>query len=90
MKVENLENTADRTPPQGYSSFKSFYVAKKGFWPPECSCFGCNEKPDVGAHVKKVGTYDNKWYIAPLCYYHNNQFGEEIEVCEGWLLPINE
>lgn len=49
-----------------------------------------SKKADVGAHVKKVGTYDNSWYIVPLCYYHNNQFGEELDVVDSFLEPINK
>ena len=90
MKVKNLNHTTDRTPPNGYVSFKELFVARKGFWPRECACLGCRQSADVGAHVKKVGTYDYSWYIVPLCRYHNNQFGKELDVVDEWLEPINK
>lgn len=89
MRVKNLNHTADRNPPSGYSSCKEFYTARRGRWPSLCACYGCQRSADVGAHVKKVGSIDNSWYIVPLCYYHNNQFGEEIDVMGDWLEPLN-
>lgn len=88
MKVKNLNGTADRTPPYGCSSWKEFYVRRRGFWPSSCSCMTCNQSAIVGAHVKKVDSYDNSWHIIPLCSYHNNQFGKELDVVGNWLEPI--
>ena len=87
-RVKNLEHTADRNPPKGFTSFKEFYSYRRSFWPTQCACLGCNKSADVGGHVKKVGLYDNSWYIIPLCYYHNNQFGQELEVVGDWLEPL--
>lgn len=89
MKVKNLNNTADRTPPSGYTSWKDYYSSKR-HWPTQCACLNCKTSAEVGAHVKKVGTTDNSWYIIPLCKYHNNQFGEELDVVGDWLEPINK
>ena len=88
MRVKNLNGTADRNPPSGYNSWKDFYISRRGRWPSTCACLYCRESADVGAHVKKVGSADNSWYIAPLCYRHNNQFGEELEVVGEWLEPL--
>ena len=88
MKVKNLNGTSDITP-SGFNSWKEFYTHKHGYWPSVCSCLGCSRNANVGAHVKKVGSYDERWYIAPLCYYHNNQFGEELEVVDCYLEPVN-
>lgn len=87
IRVKNLENTADRKPADGSATFKEFYERRRG-WPNLCSCISCRQKAEVGAHVKKVDSYDNKWYIVPLCRNHNNQFGEEIDVVENSLEPL--
>ena len=90
MRVKNLRTGGDRLPPTGYISWKEFYISRKGFWPSSCACLYCKSSPDVGAHVKKVDSDDNAWYIVPLCYYHNNQFGKELDVVGDWLEPINK
>ena len=87
-KVKNLEHPADRTPPSGFVSFKEFWTYRRSRWPAVCACFNCNNAAEVGAHVKKAGTSDNSWYIVPLCKYHNNQFGQELEVIGDWLEPL--
>ena len=89
MRVKNLNGTSDDYPPSGYSSWKAFYVGRTGRWPSSCGCVDCSRTADVGGHVKKAGSYDFRHYIIPLCYYHNNQFGQELEVVGDWLEPIN-
>ena len=90
MRIKNLNHTADRNAPEGYSSCKAFYIGRRHSWPTYCACYSCNNIAEVGAHVKKVGVNDNSWYIIPLCYYHNNQFGQELDVVGDWLEPINK
>lgn len=41
-------------------------------WPEECSASGCNNPPEVGAHVVSEG-FDKHQYIIPLCKACNNQ-----------------
>lgn len=89
-RVKNLNGTADNDHPEGYSSCKAFYIARRKYWPSQCACLGCRASADVGAHVKKVGSYDNSWYIVPLCRYHNNQFGQELDVVGDWLEPLHK
>ena len=38
-----------------------------------------NGTADDGAHVKKVNSSDNSWYIVPLCRSHNHD-GYEFEL----------
>lgn len=90
MKVKNLNGTSDNNHPAGYVSCKEFYLARRRFWPSTCACFGCTSPAEVGAHVKKIGSYDGSWYIVPLCKYHNNQFGEELDVFGDWLEPLHK
>ena len=89
VRVKNLNGTADRRPPTGYVSWKDFWKAKKGYWPSKCAVYGCTDTADVGAHVKKVNSVDNSWYIVPVCSYHNNQFGKELTVDDSMLVPLN-
>ena len=88
VKVKNLHGTATRTP-NGYSSWKDYWAAQKGYWPSTCAAYGCNGKAEVGAHVKKVNSYDNKWYIVPACKEHNNDRDCEYFVDESMLVPVN-
>lgn len=90
MRVKNLNGTSDCKLPTGCSSWKDFYIKRKGFWPSSCGCLFCNDPADVGAHVKKMNSYDNSWYIIPLCKFHNNQFEEELDVVDNWLERINK
>ena len=88
VKVKNLHSTSDRKP-KNYSSWKEFWKAKKGYWPNECSAGDCSGSADVGAHVKKVNSDDNKWYIVPLCSGCNNRT-DEFNVPEFRLVPVND
>jgi hypothetical protein len=53
------------------SWIKHYKNNKKGNMPTTCAVPGCKKKPDTGAHVKKIGTKDHKWYIIPTCKGHN-------------------
>src|SRR5271154_6176419 len=39
--------------------------------PEYCSEPRCMRKPELGAHVQKVGSMDTSWYIIPLCVRHS-------------------
>lgn len=53
-----------------------------------CVCKGCGKLATDGAHVKKIGEGDDKWYIVPLCHEHN-MTTKIIEVEEVVLMPAN-
>ncbi len=40
-----------------------------------CRARGCSRRDLHGAHVQKAYTSDQKWYIVPLCTYHNRSRG---------------
>ena len=88
-KVKNLNGTSDNKPPVGFTSWKEYWIAIKGFWPSLCAAYGCYDAPDVGAHVKKVDSYDDDWYIVPLCSKHNNQRGEILYVESEKMVKAN-
>lgn len=41
-----------------------------------CSVIGCNNSASVGAHVQKANSLVDKWYIVPMCQFHNFSSGE--------------
>lgn len=79
MKWKNLNGTADRIVPSGYENWLDFYEQKSGKSAKNCKVKGCSNSADDGAHVKKVNSSDNSWYIVPLCRSHNHD-KEEFEL----------
>ncbi len=80
MKATNINGTSDNNCRCGsWLQHWTNYGGRTQF--PLCSASGCNRFADVGAHVHKE--YDYKWSIIPLCYEHNNQYGQTIEVKPG-------
>jgi hypothetical protein len=58
-----------------------------------CVVKGCLEEVLEGAHVKKIDTGDDNWYIVPFCHRHNLAKDEELEIpTYHYLVPadINE
>ena len=88
-KYKNINGTANRTPSDGSGTWKSYYSRRK-YWPTYCSCTNCTRVAEVGAHVMKVDSYDRRWFITPMCSYHNNQFGEIIDIDDSKTVPVNE
>ena len=89
VKVKNLQNTASRSP-VGYESWKDYWIAKSGrLWPYYCAASGCMERAEVGAHVKMVNGLDNRWFIVPLCFRHNNDHDAEFYVDYSLMVPVN-
>lgn len=68
MKYINLKSTGNRKCPSRYSSWLDYYMQSNGLRvTPSCGHKGCSKTADVGAHVKKENSVDNKWYIIPSC-----------------------
>lgn len=88
MRVKNINGTSD-SKAYGYDSWKDFWIAKSGqLWPYYCVVYGCMERAVLGAHVKKVGSNDNSWYIIPACSHHNNDKDAEFDVPESMMVKI--
>lgn len=69
VKVKNLHGTSGKLP-QGFSTWLEFWENSTGTKAYRCGATDCHRwgrENLVGAHVKKVGSYDNKHYITPLC-----------------------
>lgn len=79
MKWKNINNTSDRRVPSGYNSWLDFYEQKSGKSAKVCKVKDCTSSAADGAHVKKVNSSDNSWYIVPLCRSHNHD-GDEFEL----------
>jgi hypothetical protein len=91
IEVKNLNGTTDNDPPEGYSTWKEFWEDKKEKDFSTCSCKDCSNDAEVGAHVKKANSSDNKWYIVPLCTSCNHKTKDEVfEVREYDLVPVNQ
>ena len=89
VKVKNLNGTAGRVH-NGYGSWLEYWEAIARKSATQCMRNNCNvtgRNNLVGAHVKKVGSNDNKWYIVPLCKADNMRT-DEFYVNEP-LVPVN-
>lgn len=88
--VKNLNGTADNKPPKGYGSWLEWWIAQTGKKSPYCSCTDCLDPAEVGAHVKKVNSDDNRWYIVPLCKSCNGKSSDTtFTVKEADLVEVN-
>lgn len=90
IKVKNLNGTSDNKPPDAHDSWKSWWEKKKGRNFSKCSCKGCRENAQVGAHVQKAASADKKWYIVPLCNSCNvSKKNIEFDVKKDEIVPVN-
>ncbi|WP_214040602.1 hypothetical protein [Photorhabdus akhurstii] len=79
MKVKNIVGTEDNNCSCG--SWLEHWLTYSGnkSLPGFCSEISCTNKPEVGAHIIKVGSTDSDWYIVPLCKAHNKK-SDEFEI----------
>ena len=78
-KVKNVNGSSRFVSPAGYNTWLDYWEAKSGKTACVCSttsCYQFGRSNLVGAHVQKVNSTDNKWYIVPLCRGCNNRTGE--------------
>jgi len=88
IDVKNKKGSADKDPPEGYSSWLDFWEEKKNKKATVCEVKSCEGDPDVGGHVIKSGE-GGKEYILPMCYECNNKPEDEIfEAWESDLVPV--
>lgn len=89
ITVHNInENGNDRTP-NGFKSWKDYWEDYTNRKFNKCSCCESADA-EVGAHVQKSDSYDRRWYIVPLCIGCNNKRGQDIQVRESDLVPVNQ
>lgn len=51
-----------------------------------CIVIDCNNKVEVGRHVKKISIMDDNWYIVPVCSDCNNSREETLDISESVML----
>ena len=90
INVKNLNGTADNGPrSKGVSSWREFWESRKGHSFGKCSCSGCSNFADVGAHVQKCDQSDRRWYIVPLCASCNGKRDTFFSVHSNDLVPVS-
>lgn len=88
MKIRNINGTTDT--PCSCGSWLAHWKKFSGQSMDYCQAIGCLNRELVGAHVQTGGGSDQRWYIYPLCRYHN-KFGGELEVPDAWkLVPADK
>ena len=83
MKIKNISGTSQNKCTCG--SWLKHWEKFSGQSTTYCPAKSCLKKDLVGAHVQKVDSSDNKWYIYPLCTTHNQSTGE-LEVSDSYKL----
>lgn len=90
VNVYNLNNKEDRSPPEGYESWRQWWIEKKHRDFYQCSRVNCAGHAAVGAHVQEQLGSKDRWYIVPLCTSCNNKPDYAIfQVKKFDLEPIN-
>lgn len=84
MKVKNINGTSDNTCHCGswMDHWKKFGGQSINYCPVE----NCLAKAEVGAHVQKEGSAENRWFIIPLCRKHNGETGQSLNIGDAWPL----
>lgn len=85
MKIKNINGTADNTSKCGSWLYHWENFSDRSI-PDYCPVFGCNNKPEVGAHVQKDDSTDSGWYIVHLCKDHNGQPGMSLNISDSIIL----
>lgn len=91
MLVRNIKGTSRFKVPHGYKSWLDFWekfrfkVAICASSGDDCCLNGTHKL--VGAHVQKVNSTDEKYYIVPLCYSCNRR-EEPFNVDDDMLVPV--
>lgn len=63
VEVKNLHGTSEQKPPKGYDSWMDYWEKKAERTVKNCCAKDCNNRCNVGAHVKKE---TGKKYIIPF------------------------
>lgn len=87
-RVHNLQE-GSRPVPAGYSSWIEYWEKATGRKAGLCHVTSCFSKATDGAHVQLDNPFDNRWYIVPMCHFHNCQFGAHLTV-EGPLVAATD
>jgi len=84
MKVKNVNGTSGLSCKCG--SWLDHWKRHAGTSAYYCQESLCRNLAEVGAHVQRAdGSYDNSWYIVPLCHAHN-QTGKSLTLMSSAVL----
>ena len=87
-RVHNLQE-GYRPAPAGYCSWIDYWERATGLTADLCHVINCTSEATDGAHVQLDNSYDDRWYIVPMCHFHNCQFGTHFTV-EGPLVSATD
>jgi len=87
-KVKNVHNYSSPVP-AGYSCWLDYWEKNSGIRATTCCAYDCNARAEVGAHVIKVDSNDNRWFIVPLCQACSKRT-DEFYVPSDYLIPSNK
>jgi hypothetical protein len=75
MKIRNIHGASETTCVCG--SWLVHWKKFSGQAISDCPASGCFNRNLVGAHVREGGdSHDLRWYICPLCIWHNMHPGD--------------
>jgi hypothetical protein len=79
MKVKNINGTSQNTCKCGswFRHWKEFGGKALTLY---CCVSSCSNLVEVGAHVQKYDSTDDRWYIVPFCKEHNAKIGETLDI----------
>ena len=88
MKVQNLNGTSDNTCKCG--SWLQHWKNYSRLSANECVVNNCRNKSEVGGHVQKGDSLDQKWYVIPVCTACNAKRGQDLHIDDKVeLVPAN-
>jgi hypothetical protein len=93
IKVKNVNGSSLFNKPADYDSWLSYWENNKKLLNADkrYECPACNEPVTkdyfVGAHVQKVNSADERWYIVPICKSCNSREGH-FEIDAKLLLDV--
>lgn len=98
VKVKNIHGTSkerySKSYPKEYRSWIDYWEENclLSFMLDKCANTACSGEQEVGAHVIKEGTEnDRSWYIVPLCKKCNHPSNEKkFTVDKEFLVPVSE
>jgi len=81
MRVNNINGTSDISCKCG--SWLSHWKRFGGTKPLSlCAEIKCPASYEVGAHVQRDNSFDQSWYIIPLCKEHNGQTRRSLDIMD--------
>ena len=84
-KIKHINGTSEssaRCHCQTWKNHWSNFNPDRQNWPSYCVIHDCHRQAEVGAHVQKADSADDRWYIIPICKEHNLMTNQMFEVSD--------